>query len=247
MAFSLRGLGWEFGKGIYIPEDPRPQQRNAFLKATAFTFIKNFFFVDLGIALIQQLPGIGSTTGGSMFYASLPSMPRYTVSTLIFFLSGATMTAGFEALYALGTLIGVGLLGQAPGAWPPLTANPFTTESIADFWAHRWHQALRRTFMVAGGIPLGMILGRAGAVIGAFTASGLFHEFGTYALGRGMDHRVTLFFILQGVAVLLESIFKQVTGRRVCGWPGRLWAYLVMVPLGQICREFLLLRHLRYD
>ncbi|GJE92487.1 membrane bound O-acyl transferase family-domain-containing protein [Phanerochaete sordida] len=244
VAFSLRGLGWEFGKGVNIPKDTRPQERSAFLKATAFTFLKTFPVVDLGIAIIQQLPGIGSTAGGSMFYTSLPSIPRYVASTAIFLLSGATMTAGFEALYSIGTLVGVGLLRQAPGAWPPLTANPFTAESLGDFWARRWHQMLRRTFMVAGGIPLGMLLGRAGAVFGAFFASGLFHEFGTYATGRGMDHRVTIFFVLQGVGVVLEGVWKQLTGRRVCGWPGRVWAYLVMVPLGQMCLDAWFIRGL---
>lgn len=237
VAFSLRGLGWQFGKGVKIPKDNRPQQRDAFLKATAMTFLKGYFLVDLGIALIQQLPGIGSTAGGSMFYTSLPAIPRYIVSTLILLFSGATMTAGFETLYALGTLVGVGLLGQAPSAWPPLTANPFTTESLSDFWARRWHQTLRRTFIVAGGIPLGWVTGRAGVVIGAFIASGLFHELGTYALGRGMDHRVTLFFTLQGVAVLLEGLWKQLTGREVRGWAGRIWAYVAMVPLGQMCLD----------
>lgn len=240
MTFSLRGIGWEFGKAVNVPKETRPLQRDAFLKATATIFMKNYLIVDLFIAIIQQLPGVGSTAGGSMFYTSLPSLPRYIVSTLIFFISGAAMTAGFEALYSLGTLIGVGILGQPSTAWPPLVANPFAAESLSDFWAKRWHQTLRRTFLVMGGIPVGYIAGRPGVVIGVFFASGLFHEFGAYAFGRGMDHRVTLFFTLQGVLILLESLWSGITGRRVGGWAGRLWAYLVMIPLGQMCREFLL-------
>ncbi|EKM53280.1 uncharacterized protein PHACADRAFT_185976 [Phanerochaete carnosa HHB-10118-sp] len=237
VAFALRGIGWQFGKGASFPKDARSLQRGAFLKATALTFVKNYLVLDFVIGVIQQLPGVGSTAGGSMFYTSLPSFPRYVASTLIFFISGAAMTAGFETLYALGTLIGVGILGQSPAAWPPLTANPFATESLSDLWAKRWHQTLRRTFMVMGGIPLGWVAGRPGVVIGAFVASGLFHELGAYALGRGMDHRVTLFFTLQGVAVLLESLWFGITGRKVSGWAGRLWAYLVMVPSGQMCLD----------
>lgn len=235
--FSLRGIGYEFGKGVYIPKDTRPAERSAFLKSTSYTFIKTYLVVDFVIAIIQQLPGIGSTAGGSLFSSSLPSIPRYLFSTFILFFSGAAMSAGFESLYSLGTLIGVGIFGQSPTAWPPLTSNPFAADSIGDFWARRWHQTLRRTFVVMGGIPGGWIAGRLGFVMGVFIASGLFHEFGAYAIGRGMDHRVTLFFTLQGVGVILEELWKRATGYRVGGWGGRIWAYCVMVCLGQMCRK----------
>ena len=134
-------------------------------------------------------------------------------------------------------VLGVGLLGQTETQWPPLTDNPFKADSISNFWARRWHQMLRRTFIVMGGIPGGWIAGRPGAVLGTFIASGLFHEFGAYAIGRGIDHTVTLFFAVQGVAVILERLWHRWTGYYVRGWGGRAWAYLVMVPLGQICCE----------
>ena len=235
--FSLRGLGWQFGKGVSVPKDTRPQERSAFLKAALISFIKNYLILDIVVAILQLMPGIGSTAGGSMFYSNLPLIPRLLVSTFVSLISGAAMTAGFETLYAVGILLGVGLLGQSPSSWPPLTSNPFAAESISDFWAKRWHQTLRRTFLVMGGIPAGKIAGRSGMVIGTFFASGLFHEFGAYALGRGMDHTVTAFFTLQGVAVMLEGLWQSITGRKVGGWPGRIWAYAFMMPLAQICCE----------
>ncbi|KIP09389.1 hypothetical protein PHLGIDRAFT_22992 [Phlebiopsis gigantea 11061_1 CR5-6] len=237
VTFSLRGIGWKFGKGVSVPKDTRPQERGPFLKAASISFLKNYLTLDIVVAILQLMPGIGSTAGGSMFYSNLPLAPRLLVSTLITLISGAAMTAGFETLYALGTLLGVGLLGQSPSAWPPLTSNPFAAESISEFWAKRWHQTLRRTFLVMGGIPAGRIAGRPGMIIGAFFASGLFHEFGAYALGRGMDHTVTAFFTLQGVAVVLEGLWTSVTGRKVGGWPGRIWAYAFMMPLAQMCLD----------
>jgi len=48
-----------------------------------------------------------------------------------------------------------------------------------------------------------------------------------------LDHRVTLFFALQGVMVILEKVWRVVTGRRVGGWWGRLWCYFVIIVLGQ--------------
>ena len=235
---SLRGLGWEFGKGVSVPKDSRPLQRGSFVKATLTIFAKNYLIVDFILALIQLLPGIGSTAGGSLFYTSLPLIPRYITSTLILMISGAAMTAGFEALYSLGTLIGVGVLDQSPAAWPPLTCNPFAADSVGDFWARRWHQTLRRTFLVMGGLPAGWIAGRPGMIMGTFIASGLFHEFGVYVIGRGIDHTVTMFFTMQGVAVILEGLWRSATGRRVGGWPGRIWTYTFMVPLAEMCCKF---------
>lgn len=237
---SLRGIGWEFGKGVFIPPDDRPTERKAFLKATLDSCIRNFLITDFLLARIQSLPGIGSTQGGSLFYSGFPLAQRYLISSSITVLSGFTIVVGFEALYALATLFCVGLLGDSPSKYPPLKYNPFAADSISDFWAKRWHQALRRTFLVMGGIPLGMIAGRPGVVLGAFFASGVFHELGAYSIGRGFDHRVTMFFTLQGVAILLEALFKRVTGRRVGGWAGRVWVYLVIITLGQNCRTWFL-------
>jgi hypothetical protein len=237
--FSLRGIGWRFGRHIYVPVDHKPiAQRPVFLALTVFEFIFYYLVADLLITLIQLLPGIGSTAGGSIFYADLPLVPRYALSTAITLVAGAAMTSGFEALYALATLVGVIIFKQPETAWPPLIDNPFAADSIADFWARRWHQVLRRTFMVMGGIPGGWIAGRAGVVMGTFLASGIFHELGAYAIGRGIDHRVTLFFTLQGVAVILEGLWQKTTGHRVQGWGGRIWAYLVMLPLAQMCCKY---------
>ena len=70
-------------------------------------------------------------------------------------------------------------------------------------------------------------------VLGTFLASGLYHECASIAMGREWDSRVVIFFAVQGVFVLLERVWKQVTGKRVGGWPGRVWVYFVIMVLGQ--------------
>ena len=92
---------------------------------------------------------------------------------------------------------------------------------------------LRRMFVYVGGYPGKFIAGRIGFVLGAFLVSGYFHEFGFYTMGKGWDNNVVYFFVIEGVLVVFEGLFKRVTGRRVGGLPGRIWVYLNVLILGQ--------------
>jgi hypothetical protein len=106
--------------------------------------------------------------------------------------------------------------------------DPWHADSMHMLWARSWHQLLRNTFLVFGGYPGRWIGGDLGMLLGAFVASGLFHECSIYTLGRGLDHTVTLFFASQGPILIGERLWRQVTGRRVGGPIGRLWVYFVM-------------------
>ncbi|KAI0700291.1 hypothetical protein BC835DRAFT_1328180 [Cytidiella melzeri] len=244
-AVTLRWIGWEVGKGVFVPPDSRPKERSAFLKATFWEMVKTFFVVDLCVAGIKILPGgIGSATGGTVFLPDLPPVPRYIFSTMICVAGITGMIAGFNTLNSLCTLVAVGILGQSPEQWPPLMHNPWASDSIADLWARRWHQMLRRVFLVYGGIPGGWIAGRPGVILGSFVASGLLHEYSIYVLGRGLDHRVTFFFTFQGVCVLLEVMWYKATGHKVRGWGGRVWTYCIVLITGQACLDAWLMRGL---
>ncbi|CAL1711196.1 unnamed protein product [Somion occarium] len=239
---TMRGIGWNFGKSTYIPRERRPLERQAFLRETARLFIKKFILADIFESLIKSITGIGSTSGGSMFFSNYPVFKRYAVSTGIQFLAGITLTNGVECLNLLLTIIGVGLLGQSPTEWPLILDQPFDSESLHDFWTQRWHQTLRRIFVVLGGIPGEYLYGRTGFIFGAFLASGLFHEGGTYLMGRGVDYRVVLFFVLQSLGVWMEEFYRYVTGKRVGGIPGTLWTYFWIIGLGQMCSTWLFMK-----
>jgi hypothetical protein len=234
---SMRGLGWDFGIGVYIPNHKRPLDRGPFIHATLFSFIRNFLTVDFLESLTKQLPSVGDPRGGSMFYSHLPPLQRYTVSTAIHIISGSCLLVGFGMCYDLLTLICVIFLDDPPSSWPPVMNNPWRSDSLHLFWAMRWHQLLRRTFVYLGGYPGEFIAGNIGAVCGTFIASALFHECAIYAMGRGFDYRVPIFFAIQGPLLLLERAWRMTTGTKVGGWPGRLWVYFVILVLGQpMCR-----------
>lgn len=168
-----------------------------------------------------------------MFYYSLPPISRYAVSTFIHILSGRCLLAGFEAIYQLVTVVAVGIFDDSPSAWPPILDSPWLSESMHELWSKRWHQLLRRTFMVYGGYPGKWIAGDFGMVLGIFIASGLYHELSMYAMGRGLDPAPVIFFALQAPILVIERLWRRITGRRVSGWYGRLWVYFVMFVLGQ--------------
>lgn len=240
---ACRGHGWDFGKGVHLPKEHRPLERAGFLKATCKIFFKNFLLLDFLESCSKLVPALTSPSGGSMFLP-LPPVQRYTVSTALHILTGTALIASLEIAYAFVTLAGVGVFQQSPLLWPPFLDHPFSSDSLSDFWAKRWHQLLRRSFVVYGGYPafwLGSLVSKEVAkvfmVIGVFIASGLYHELSTDTMGRGFDKHITLFFVLQAFGVMGERVWYKVTGRKVQGWIGLIWVYFCIMVLGQPCGE----------
>ncbi|KAG7088335.1 hypothetical protein E1B28_012342 [Marasmius oreades] len=233
LMLTLRGLRFKFGNGLHIPKHTRPLERGPFLKATLSSLIKNFLLLDFIESIIKLFPGVGDTSGGSMFYPALPHPQRFIVATFIHMLTGSAILSGFGMVYDLITFLAVAVFNDPPTSWPPVTENPWSVESLHECWAKRWHQLLRQTFLVYGGYPGQWIGGNFGGVLGTFIASGLFHESAIYALGNGFDYAPPLFFTMQAFLLVLERLWRRFTGRRVGGWYGRLWVYFVMFVLAQ--------------
>ncbi|KAK7056894.1 hypothetical protein VNI00_002612 [Paramarasmius palmivorus] len=233
LMLTLRGLQFKFGQGMHIPKPTRPLERGPFLQATFRSFIKNFLLLDLLESVIKLFPGVGDVSGGTMFYSNLSPIQRYAVSTIIHMLTGSALLAGFGMVYDLITFIAVGVLHDTPTSWPPVTDHPWSSESMHECWSKRWHQLLRQTFIVFGGYPGHWLAGKYGAVLGTFIASGLYHELAIYGMGKGFSIHPPLFFSMQAGILVLERLWRVVTGRRVGGWYGRMWVYFVMFVLSQ--------------
>ncbi|THH20116.1 hypothetical protein EW146_g1211 [Bondarzewia mesenterica] len=215
------------------PPHTRPLARGPFIRATICSLLTNFLALDLLEALMKRVPGVGDVFGGSIFLAFLPPVQRYALSTAIHFMTGCALLSGFQMVYDIFTLIAVALFGHSPSAWPPLMDNPWISTSLHEFWSKRWHQTLRQTFLVYGGIPGRAIAGDLGLLLGTFIASGLYHECSIYVMGRGWDSRVPLFFLMQAGALIGEKVWRQVTGRRVGGFFGLLWVYFNIMVVAQ--------------
>jgi len=225
--------GWKYGLEVYIPQPARSQDRQRFLRETLVSFIAHYLLLDVIDSTVKLFPGVGTVTGASIFYPDLPPFERYAISTIIHFLTGSALVAGFRMVYDLLTLISVSIFHSAPSSWPPIMDNPWISDSMHVFWARRWHQTLRQTFMVFGGYPGKVLFGNLGLVFGMFVASGMFHECSMHTMARGWDWTVPLFFAAQGPLLLGERVWRRVTGRRVGGWPGMVWVYFNIMVLSQ--------------
>lgn len=230
---SNRGLGWKFGIGIHVPREERSLERNSFLFATFISFVGNYMIFDLFESLIKLVPDVGTPHGGTIFKAELPFFYRYALSTAIHVATGSCILAGFELFYDFIAILAVLLLESSPSAWPPVLDHPWQSDSLHIFWSKRWHQILREIFFVFGGFSGKVIAGKFGMLFGTFIGSGLYHEFAAYALGRGFDTIVPLFFMLQAPLLLCEKAWYKYTGYRVGGLYGRLWVYFCIIILGQ--------------
>ncbi|KAL0961365.1 hypothetical protein HGRIS_006321 [Hohenbuehelia grisea] len=139
----------------------------------------------------------------------------------------------FGMVFDLITFIAVLVFNTPASAWPPVMDNPWVANSLHELWSLRWHQLLRRTFYVFGGIPGFYLAGPFGMLFGTFLASGLFHETSIYAMGKGLDPHPVLFFAIQAPLMVGERMWRQVTGRRVGGALGRAWVYFVIFVVAQ--------------
>lgn len=224
---------------MWVPRPPSalPAERSAFIKSTVRRIVQNQLYVDVFDTIEKLTPGV-TATGGTIFLPQLPPLQRYALSTFLHLGHGLLIIAGVALVYDYLSLAGVVLLGQSPGAWPPIHGDLRHVCSLHQFWSRGWHQALRYTFLTLGGFPGRWLAGGPGMVFGTFLASGLFHEIGLAVAGRDVDHRVTVFFLLQAFGITLEKAFRKVTGRRVGGVLGIVWAMIFVLGFGQMCSTF---------
>lgn len=233
--FNLRGLGWSWS---LLPSPPlEPRSSFTFSLHTLVSFLFHLVLFDLTHRLVQIFgPNtIGSPAGGSIFDPSLPPLHRYSRSTLITLIAGFTVYAAVQLGYLFATLFSVILLSHSPSYWPPIFDHPWSSTSLSQLWSRRWHQLFKDIFVSFGGNPLALFMGRVGGVLGAFFVSGLLHTLGLWGMGRGGEFiKVTGFFMMMAVGILLEYSWKKFTGSYVDGFFGRVWMLVWLLGWGHL-------------
>ncbi|KAF8552907.1 hypothetical protein OG21DRAFT_1498073 [Imleria badia] len=168
--------------------------------------------------------GRGDISAGSIFDESIPFYLRFLRSSIITVLALAWIYTGLQTQYNLCTILGVHILRQDPIQWPPLFDAPWRATSVTHFWGRRWHQRFRKIFLILGGYPLSFILGRVGIVIGAFFISTVYHHIGLLMHNSKSEFwRMLVGFEMMGMGILIEDVFRYVTGREVRGLAGWVW------------------------
>lgn len=224
---NLRGTGWDWSNGLTVPLETRDvTSKLSFILTTVQWSIGSTIAFDLFHYAVQWFSPdtFGSPVTGTIFDASLPPLVRYVRACVITILSGWVVYYAIESFYYTSSILGIVLFRQSPMQWPPISDKPYLSTSLNEFWAKRWHQLFRDSFIGFGGKPLMLVVGRVGAVIGVFFSSGILHDVGTWGMGNGTDVKcITGFFLMNGVGVLLEVLYKKMTGRMVGGFIGWLW------------------------
>jgi predicted DCC family thiol-disulfide oxidoreductase YuxK len=112
----------------------------------------------------------------------------------------------------------------------PVMENPLRSSSLAEFWGRRWNTAFHELASRFTFRPLRPAVGRAGATMLVFLASGLIHELVISIPANGGYGLPTGYFVLQGLGVAGE---RTRLGRRLGlgrGWRG--WLFTVVVAAG---------------
>jgi alginate O-acetyltransferase complex protein AlgI len=111
--------------------------------------------------------------------------------------------------------------------------KPLFASSLADFWGRRWNLPFRDLMHRFVFQPLAPRVGGGWATMGVFLVSGLIHDAVISLSARGGWGLPTIYFLIQGVALLVE---RSRVGRRLGlgrGRPGRvLAAFIILAPAG---------------
>jgi hypothetical protein len=111
----------------------------------------------------------------------------------------------------------------------PLMSWPLASISVSEFWGRRWNTAFRDLTYRFLFRPLTPWFGPRGAVFVGFLFSGVVHELVISVPAGGGYGGPTLFFALQGLAILAE---RSAVGRRLglgAGWRGWLFTAGVLL------------------
>jgi hypothetical protein len=169
-----------------------------------------------------------TTAGVVLFFQTTPRLAH-----------SHALAAGWLGFAAILLILHFGLFRLLSCAWrsigvqaAPLMNNPLVAESVSEYWGRRWNTAFRdftHKFLFG---PLTSRLGPKGALVIGFLFSGLVHDL-VISLPAGAGYGgPTLFFIIQGTAMLME---RSRAGRRFGlgrGWRG--WLFTMMVLVGPV-------------
>jgi hypothetical protein len=119
-------------------------------------------------------------------------------------------------LVGLSLVLHFGLLSISAGTWRLKGVNtyylfkqPVKSMSLTEFWGKRWNMAFSEMTSIAIFRPLRNKLGSGAALMIAFAFSGLLHELALSVPVNSGYGLPTIYFIIQGVLVLLEKVLTD--------------------------------------
>ncbi|KAH0833888.1 membrane bound O-acyl transferase family-domain-containing protein [Lanmaoa asiatica] len=229
LMLNPRGIGWNWPRGLIVPKPAfETDSRIIFVLSSAARLAFHALAFDACVQTIRILSPntFGSLDGGSLFDHTLPPLLELLRSVFVSLLAVLIAFFAIQWSYQFLAILCIILFQQLPSQWPPLFDSPWLSTSLSELWGRRWHQMMRDMLLTLGGQPFNYLFGRLGGLLGAFLISGMFHVIELHSLGRGGNSVAVLgFWIMNGVGVVLERVWKATTGRPVGGVLGWMWTF----------------------
>jgi hypothetical protein len=170
-----------------------------------------------GVEWVRTL--IVAATGAALFWFAAAGSPAASPVA-----RGWTGMIGLVLFVHFGVLHLLALGFNRAGIWArPLMCAPASAASLSDFWGSRWNtafNALMRSFVFW---PVWKRAGPVAATAAVFLVSGLIHDLVISLPAGGGFGKPTLYFLLQGAAVLLERSLLGIRLGLNRGWRGKMF------------------------
>ena len=154
------------------------------------------------VAAVEWLQAIGCALIGSiLFLAVAPESGRANGLN-----AGWVAWAGIILFLHFGVFHVMALVLRLNGvAVRPLMADPVGALTVAEFWGQRWNHAFQEVSHRLLFAPLARVAGPRWAILAVFFVSGLVHELVITVPARGGYGLPTLYFVIQGGALLTQK------------------------------------------
>ncbi|KAJ7158907.1 hypothetical protein C8R46DRAFT_404363 [Mycena filopes] len=124
LTFNLRAYGWQFTSSMKVAAQTRPlAPTSAFLTATAKSLLAHIVIFDF-LHYISQLTLDTIDAGGSIYDPTSDPLTRQLRATLMTLLVGLLIYGAIQIGHDTFCLVGVGIVGQSPAEWPPISMHP---------------------------------------------------------------------------------------------------------------------------
>jgi hypothetical protein len=147
------------------------------------------------------------------------------------------LASGWATLIGIIFLLHFGTFHLAALFWrnrgrdvKPIMNAPILATSVSEFWSRRWNLAFRDYASPFLFVPLMRKTNSAVAVLAGYTFSGLVHEIAISVPARGGYGLPTLYFAIQGAAMLIERSAEKRGIGLTSGILGWCWTAIVTVP-----------------
>jgi Membrane bound O-acyl transferase family len=185
---------------------------------------------------ISAAPPVLQPTSTAWIWAATKTIGGAVLVWGVARLAGNGLLAGWIGMVGFIFLLHFGLFALLSLFWrqrgicaPPLMNCPIAATSLGDFWGRRWNAGFRDIVFGLFFFPLARRCGARTAAALTFLISGALHELVITVPARGGYGLPTLYFTLQGVALLAERSRLGVRLGLAQGWRGHAFALVIVV------------------